>query len=73
MAMDLRPVIRVCLVDDDEDYFVITRDLLAESDSYSFTVKWLSSFESALEEIGTVTHDVFLFDYRLARTTASTS
>jgi serine phosphatase RsbU (regulator of sigma subunit) len=67
MAMDLRPVIRVCLVDDDEDYFVITRDLLAESDSYSFTVKWLSSFESALEEIGTVTHDVFLFDYRLGK------
>jgi serine phosphatase RsbU (regulator of sigma subunit) len=65
--MDIRPVIRVCLVDDDEDYFVITRDLLAESDSYSFTVKWISSFESALEEIRTVTHDVFLFDYRLGK------
>jgi serine phosphatase RsbU (regulator of sigma subunit) len=66
-TMDVRTVIRVCLVDDDEDYFVITRDLLAESDSYSFSVKWISSFEAACEEIRTTDYDVFLFDYRLGK------
>jgi serine phosphatase RsbU (regulator of sigma subunit) len=65
--MDQRPVIRICLVDDDEDYFVITRDLLAESDSYSFTVKWISSFETAREAITASSYDVFLFDYRLGK------
>jgi serine phosphatase RsbU (regulator of sigma subunit) len=65
--MEQRPVIRVCLVDDDEDYFVITRDLLAESDGYSFSVKWISSFETAREEISATGYDVFLFDYRLGK------
>jgi serine phosphatase RsbU (regulator of sigma subunit) len=65
--MEQKPVIRVCLVDDDEDYFVITRDLLSESDGYSFAITWISSFEAALAEIRTTAHDVFLFDYRLGK------
>jgi serine phosphatase RsbU (regulator of sigma subunit) len=65
--MDQKPVIRVCLVDDDEDYFVITRDLLAESDSYSFVIRWISTFETALTEIKDTAFDVFLFDYRVGK------
>jgi len=54
-------------VDDDEDYFVITRDLLTESDSYSFAIKWISTFEAAVEQIRTASYDLFLFDYRLGK------
>ncbi len=54
-------------MDDDEDYFVITKDLLSESDSFSFVTSWIPTFEQALDEIRSVEYDVFLFDYRLGK------
>ena len=65
--MDQKPKIRVCIVDDDEDYFVITKDLLSESDSFSFITSWIPTFEQAICEIRQVDYDVFLFDYRLGK------
>ena len=63
--MDQRPAVRVCLVDDDEDYYVITRDLLAEIPSYSFEITWIDTYERAIEEIARSSFDVLVFDYRL--------
>ncbi len=57
--------IRLCLVDDDEDYFVITRDLLADIPSYKFAITWINTFERALEEIPRSSFDVLVFDYNL--------
>jgi len=55
----------VLLVEDDEDDFVLTRDLLAESRRTTFELDWTPSFDEALERVGRNGHDVLLVDYRL--------
>jgi|WetSurMetagenome_2_1015567.scaffolds.fasta_scaffold00061_4 serine phosphatase RsbU (regulator of sigma subunit) len=63
--MAQKPAIRLCLVDDDEDYYIITRDLLADIPSYEFSLTWISTFEHAIEEIPGSSFDVLVFDYNL--------
>ncbi|MEO7300631.1 MAG: response regulator [Verrucomicrobiota bacterium] len=62
--MNSRPI-KVLLVDDDEDDFILTRDLFSEIKTRIYEVDWASSYEKALEKIGQSEHDVYLFDYRL--------
>src|SRR5215217_9569935 len=59
------PPIRVLLVDDDEDDYVMTRDLLAELGRGAFLLDWVSSYEEARGAVGRGGHDVYLLDYRL--------
>jgi serine phosphatase RsbU (regulator of sigma subunit) len=63
--MEQRPAVHVCLVDDDEDYYVITRDLLAEIPTFSFKITWIDTYEKALGELACPLYDVFIFDYQL--------
>jgi diguanylate cyclase (GGDEF)-like protein/PAS domain S-box-containing protein len=62
--MDEHPI-RVLLVDDDEDDYVMTRDLLAEVGRGVFLLDWVVSYEEALAAIARSAHDVYLLDYRL--------
>ena len=57
--------IRVLLIEDDEDDYVLTRDLLSDSRRTRFLLDWVSSFEDALGAIADGQHDVYLVDYRL--------
>lgn len=57
--------LRVLLVEDDEDDYVITRDLLAEIKGTKFSLDWVAAYDLALEAIGCDQHDVYLLDYRL--------
>jgi diguanylate cyclase (GGDEF)-like protein/PAS domain S-box-containing protein len=57
--------IRVLLVDDDEDDYVMTRDLLAELGRGAFLLDWVSSYEEARAAVGRGEHDLYLLDYRL--------
>ncbi len=59
------PIVRMCLVDDDEDYYVITKDLLSEISSFSFEITWIDTYEKALDETARSTFDILVFDYRL--------
>jgi diguanylate cyclase (GGDEF)-like protein/PAS domain S-box-containing protein len=59
----------VLLVEDDEDDFLITRDLLAGQNRMRFELDWSSDYEAGLAEIRRRTHDVYLIDYRLGRHT----
>jgi diguanylate cyclase (GGDEF)-like protein/PAS domain S-box-containing protein len=61
---DNRPV-RLLLVEDDEDDYVLTRELLADVKRTTFELEWISSFDEALAALATSTHDVCLIDYRL--------
>ena len=56
---------RVLLVDDDEDDYLITRDLLAEVEGQEYELEWVSSYEVALKSIACNKHDVYFLDYRL--------
>ena len=57
--------LRVMLVDDDEDDFVMTRDLLAEIEGKSIELDWASTYEAGLEALCRNNHDVYLLDYQL--------
>jgi two-component system, cell cycle sensor histidine kinase and response regulator CckA len=57
--------IRVFLVDDDEDDYVLTRRLLSEVTSVRFELDWTKQYEEAREAIRKQSHDVYLVDYRL--------
>lgn len=62
--MDDVPV-KVLLVDDDEDDYVLTRDWLSEIQGTPFELEWVASYDAGLEEIAHNQHDVYLLDYRL--------
>ena len=57
--------VRLLLVEDDEDDYVLTRELLSDARRTTFELDWISSFEDALQALATSTHDVCLIDYRL--------
>ncbi len=58
-------VIRVLLVDDDEDDFIIARELFRELDPHRYTLQWCERFDEAVDIIAKHEHDVYLVDYRL--------
>jgi len=57
--------VRILLVEDDEDDFVLTRDLLADCRRTTFALDWVTSFEDARASIDRKDHDLYLIDYRL--------
>jgi diguanylate cyclase (GGDEF)-like protein/PAS domain S-box-containing protein len=57
--------VRVLLVEDDEDDFVLTRGLLADSRRTRFALDWAPSYDEAMSAIAGGQHDVYLVDYRL--------
>ena len=59
------PIVRILLVEDDEDDYVIARDLLSEIPGTRFDLEWVATFEAALDTIGRQEHDVYLVDYHL--------
>ena len=58
-------LVKVLLVDDDEDYFVLIGDRLNEVSAAKFQLEWVSTYSAAITAISQEQHDVYLFDYRL--------
>jgi PAS domain S-box-containing protein len=58
-------LIQVLLVEDDEDDYIITRELLADIPGQRFALDWVKRFENGLKEMVSNRHDVVLVDYRL--------
>src|SRR3954469_24235723 len=58
-------LIKVILVEDDEDDFIITRDLFSEMRSQRFTLDWMKTFDAGLQAMRLNQQDVGLVDYRL--------
>lgn len=63
----IRPIsaLRLLLIDDDEDDFLLTRDLLRQSSDLVFELDWQSDYAQALQEVMDQRHDLYLVDYRL--------
>jgi len=57
--------IKILLVDDDEDDFIITRDIIDDIPARNYLLNWTASFDEALTFIQQQQHDVYLIDYRL--------
>jgi signal transduction histidine kinase len=58
--------IKVLLVEDDEDDYVLVSQLLSEIGRYQFQLKWVKNYNETLDEAFKGNHDVCLMDYRLA-------
>ena len=59
--------LKVLLVEDDEDDYILTRDLLAEISGQGFKLDWVETYEAGLDGIRIDQHDVYLVDYRLGK------
>jgi len=57
--------IKLLLVEDDEDDYIITRSLLADLKGRVFTLDWVQNFDAGLAAMRRNQHDVCLVDYRL--------
>lgn len=57
--------LRVLVIDDDEDDFLILRDLLNEAEDASYETEWAPTGASGLEALARKQHDVCFVDYRL--------
>jgi PAS domain S-box-containing protein len=57
--------LRILLVEDDPDDFILVRDALRELDGSRLSLEWVEHAEDALEAMASGRYDVCLLDYRL--------
>jgi signal transduction histidine kinase len=57
--------LQVLLVEDDEDDYVILRDVLSRIPLWKFQLEWVSSYEEALRRVQSTGYDICFVDYRL--------
>lgn len=58
-------LVRILLVDDDEEDFRLTPDLLSEIEGTEYKLEWEPDYPAALELASGDAHDVYLVDYDL--------
>ena len=57
--------VRVLLIDDDQEDFLLVSDMLAEAENTKFKLAWVQTYEAGLEAISKGEHDVYLLDYSM--------
>jgi signal transduction histidine kinase len=62
--MDRRPL-KVLLVEDDEDDYILVRNMLSEALPSRYHLDWVTTYDTALEMMKRAEHDVYILDYRL--------
>lgn len=68
-APDLDAPIQVLLIDDDEDDFVLIRDLLADTVSHKYVVTHVPDYDQGICAVCSDKFDVILLDYKLGAKT----
>jgi signal transduction histidine kinase len=63
--MQDKRVIKVLLVDDDKEDYLITRDIIGDIHGRKYKLDWVSNYTEGIEAINKVEHDAYLIDYRL--------
>jgi signal transduction histidine kinase/HPt (histidine-containing phosphotransfer) domain-containing protein len=61
--------IKVLLIEDDEDDYILTRELLSEVKGGMYALEWAPSYEDGLKIAGRREHHVCLVDYHLGERT----
>jgi len=56
--------INILLIDDDEDEYIITRDLFSDIGN-NYHVHWINNYNKGLEEVSKSEYDICLLDYHL--------
>ncbi len=60
---------KILLVDDDEDDFIITRDLIGRISDRRYQLEWVDNYTDGLAAVQRGEHEVCLLDYRLGERT----
>jgi CheY-like chemotaxis protein len=58
---------RVLLVEDDEDDFVLIKEMLSISGQGVYDLEWVETYQTAKDALSTRNHDICLLDYAWAR------
>ncbi len=66
--MNSAPV-KVLLVDDDEDDYLITSDLISQIREPRYHLDWVNNYDQGLEAVAGAQHQLCLLDYRLGERT----
>jgi PAS domain S-box-containing protein len=61
--------IRVLLVEDDEDDYVLTKTLVSAKENANIRLDWVETYEEGLDAVCAGRYDVYLIDYRLGERT----
>jgi PAS domain S-box-containing protein len=64
-----RPVIKVLIIDDDEDDYFITSEYLKQIEEYKLTIEWAYKYSDAIEHVKARRYDIYFVDYRLGAKT----
>lgn len=59
--------LRVLLIEDDPDDYLLTSELLAEIPGSKITVEWAKDYDAGLTSLARCEHDACLLDYRLGK------
>lgn len=62
-------LIKILLIDDCEDDYILTTDLLADARGTRYEVHWESNYEAALNAVRDISPDICLLDYQLGGST----
>jgi CheY-like chemotaxis protein len=60
-----KPAFRVLLADDDQNEYVVIRDMLAGTNTSKYDLDWVGTYEDGLKAICQSKYDVVLIDYPL--------
>jgi DNA-binding response OmpR family regulator len=61
--------LRILLIDDDEDDYVLVRDLLVMTEAAEYQLDWAAGYEDGLRSIMETRHDAYLLDFHLGSRT----
>jgi len=64
-----RNEIKILMIDDDKEDFMIVRDIISNTIHFRYTIDWRPSYEEGLKSIAEKNHDVYLVDYKLGAKT----
>jgi diguanylate cyclase (GGDEF)-like protein len=64
-----KKVLRVLLIDDDEDDYILTKDLLSEVEGTKYELEWVETYSAGLKALRRNNYDVCLLDYLLGEHT----
>ncbi|MBN2535830.1 MAG: EAL domain-containing protein [Spirochaetales bacterium] len=63
--MEKNDTIEILLIDDDEEDYLIIKEIISQIEYQDYTIQWVSSYEKALMEMKKGIYHVFLIDYNM--------
>ena len=67
--MKKKNTIKVLLIEDDEDDYILFKEMLDEIKNVNYKLSWIADFDKGVELITQKNHDIYIFDYLLGKHT----